>query len=700
MSASNPFAAAFLQEAADQLALVEEIVLEIEDDPTDHEGVNRLFRVFHTIKGSGAMFGFDEVAAFTHHVESVLDKVRAGSLPVSKPLVDIVLAAKDLIADLLSGNPSSGNLAAQQNLLERLAALTGKSPTPNSPNPAPSPAQNETPKTGVINTFHVYFKPESGLLGRGIDPASLLADLKCLGACEITANTGDVPTLDLWKTDTCDFSWDIQLRTDREANAIRDVFIFVEDDSKVVIEPITTQASLQPGPAAGDHGLAAPNPAVPSTAPAAETKISAPVTPTPNSGTKTEAGKMAAVNNSVRVPAEKLDRLANLVGELVINQSRLAQVANRLDCGELAAPAEDLERLVSELRDTVLGIRMMPIGTTFSRFKRLVRDLSAELGKEIDLVTEGADTELDKTVLDQLGDPLIHLMRNSIDHGITTPEERAREGKPRRGLIRLSARHEGAHVVITIEDDGRGLDKEAIRTKAIEKKLIPADAVLSDKELYRLIFLPGFSTAKTITNVSGRGVGMDVVKRQIDALRGAVDISSRVGQGTRIALTLPLTLAIIDGLLVEIQHEQFIIPMSVVMENVELSKVERSSGNGRNLLTVRGERVPYLRLRELFSITGNELETERVVIVNIAGNRAGLVVDRVLGSHQTVIQSLGRFYRDVEVASGATIMGDGRVALILDIAGLVRFADGGGKPAAAGDETSLSVFSQSTAASY
>jgi two-component system chemotaxis sensor kinase CheA len=318
---------------------------------------------------------------------------------------------------------------------------------------------------------------------------------------------------------------------------------------------------------------------------------------------------------------------------------------------------------------------MMPIGTTFSRFKRLVHDLSHDLGKEIDLVTDGADTEMDKTVLDRLGDPLVHIIRNSIDHGIELPDEREQLGKPRHGTIRLAASHVGSNVVITIDDDGHGIDLEAVRAKAVEKKLIPAGAALNEKEILDLLFLPGFSTAKTITSVSGRGVGMDVVKRQFDALRGQIAMTTVTGAGVHLTLTLPLTLAIINGLLVEIGGDQFIVPMSVVTENVELHRRDRARNNGRNVIPVRGDLIPYIRLRETFEITENEPEIEKIVIVRHGTDRVGFVVDRVLGSHQTVIQSLGRFFQKIDLISGTTIMGDGRVALILDVAGMVRFSE-------------------------
>ena len=377
----------------------------------------------------------------------------------------------------------------------------------------------------------------------------------------------------------------------------------------------------------------------------------------------------------MKVASERLDLLVNLVGELVMTHSRIAQVAASSGNDLLVTPVEDLERIVGSIRDAVLGIRMMPIGATFSRFKRLVHDLSAELGKEIDLQIVGEETELDKTVLDQLGDPLVHLVRNAVDHAVELPEERVRQGKPRRATITLAAVHSGAHVVVSVSDDGRGLDLDAIRRKAVERHLIAPDAALTRKEIIDVIFLPGFSTAKQLTSVSGRGVGMDVVRRQIDALRGSIQVTTTQGAGTTVALSLPLTLAIIEGQLMEIGRDQFIVPMAAVAENVELEPEQRELNNGRNVVSVRGDLISYISLRDLFEIRTPAPALEKIVIVHHEGQRVGLVVDRVLGSHQTVIQSLGRYYRNIDVASGATIMGDGRVALILDIGGLIRRAN-------------------------
>jgi two-component system chemotaxis sensor kinase CheA len=665
MAAPNP-ANTFLIEADDLLTQIEEVALDVNPASPDADAINRLFRAFHTIKGSGSMFGFEAVAGFTHHVETALDQVREGTLAVTQELLTLVLAAKDHIKSLFeSGAERHRHSRRSRGEIDRRSfrRKSGHAENRSAAPAAVKPAVVESP----IQTFQIRFRPDRSILASGTNPVALLNELRALGECSIVVQTDAVPPLEQIQPDQCYLAWNITLTTSQGLNAIKDVFVFVEDGSELVIEPVAARSAATPQIESAPPVTVAAPVTIKSSEPAPRAAIS--------EGQTQTIRKSAAKDSTVRVPSEKLDRLVNLVGELVMNQSRLTQVASRIDAPDLAVPVEEIERLVSELRDSVLGIRMMPIGATFSRFKRLVHDLSKELGKEMDLVTEGAETELDKTVIDQLGDPLVHLIRNSIDHGIEPMEVRERNGKPRRGTIRLAALHVGSSVVVTIQDDGKGLDAAAIRAKAVEKKLIAADAQLSDREVFNLIFLPGLSTAKQVTSVSGRGVGMDVVKRQIDALRGTVAIRSEVGVGTTISLTLPLTLAIIDGLLVEIGPDQFIVPMSVVTENVELQRAERSRNNSRNVVAVRGELIPYVRLRELFGETEGELDIEKIVIVRHEDQRVGLVVDRVLGSHQTVIQSLGKFYRKIEIVSGATIMGDGRVALIMDVAGLVRFAD-------------------------
>jgi two-component system chemotaxis sensor kinase CheA len=657
----------FVTEAEDLLLRIEEIALELDAGGAANDLINPLFRAFHTLKGSGAMFGFDTVAAFTHHVETVLDQVREGRVALSKELIGLILRSQDHIKALLDAAQS--NQAAPLAVgTEIIAALNCCLPSTNVMEPPGSqPDQNQASKPvepgddSPRQTYQIHFRPPPDLMSSGTNPICLLNELRQLGDCAITAATEDVPALDQLQPDRCYFAWDIRLATNRGINAIRDVFMFVEDESELKIELAGVPAQLV--------GKAV------SAAPVATAAGTAPEKPASNPAARAGSRKFSSKDSSVRVPSDRLDRLVNLVGELVMNQSRLSQVAAVANQANLAGPVEELERLVDELRDNVLGIRMMPIGATFSRFKRLVHDLSAELGKEIDLVAQGEETELDKTVLDQLGDPLVHLIRNSIDHGIELPEARLAAGKARRGIIRLAAAHVGSNVVITITDDGRGIDPEAVRAKAVEKGLLAPEAKLSEREMYELIFRPGFSTAKQVSNVSGRGVGMDVVKRQFEALRGQIAMSSEPGCGTTITLTLPLTLAIIDGLLVEIGRDQFIVPMSVVTENVELQRSDRGRNNGRNVIAVRGELVPYVRLREAFALTGPELETEKIVIARHGADRVGLVVDRVVGSHQTVIQPLGRFFRKIDLVSGATIMGDGRVALIFDLGGLVRMAN-------------------------
>ncbi|MFN7996740.1 MAG: chemotaxis protein CheA [Bryobacteraceae bacterium] len=649
----------FLQEADELLANIEQSTLSLGTEKRTEEIVHELFRAFHTIKGSSAMCGLDAVSAFTHHVEGLLDRVRTGSVPVSPELADVVLKAKDYIKALLSSDP--GSEAASPDSGEALIATIegfSNSATSGKSDAVESAPARATDAAGAEQTWRVRFRPGSTLLLHGGNPTALINELRNLGACVVTAHAEDIPPLETLEPDVCYVWWDITLRTTSDENAIHDVFIFVEDSCELKIEKVPSEI---PETAAGQRQ-------------GRNQKLG--IQPGIRAGGSGGSRQKALYREStVRVPAERLDRLVNLVGELVMNQSRLAQAVSQNVAPEFSNPVQELERLVSELRDNVLGIRMLPIGTLFDRFRRLVHDLSAELGKEAELVTEGAETELDKSILDQLGEPMVHCLRNCLDHGVETPEDRTKAGKPRRGSVHLSAVHRGSDVVISIQDDGRGIDRDAVRAKALERQLIAPEANLSDKDIFNLVLMPGFSTAQKITNVSGRGVGMDAVKRQIDALRGTLSLTSEPGQGTLISITLPLTLAIIEGLLVQLGGDQFIVPLSAVTENIELSGEERLRKNGRNVTAVRGELIPYIDLRRTFQIEDEAPSIEKVIIVQHEGERVGLVVDRVLGTHQTVIQSLGRFFREMEVISGATIMGDGRVALILDINAVVRLAD-------------------------
>jgi two-component system chemotaxis sensor kinase CheA len=488
----------------------------------------------------------------------------------------------------------------------------------------------------------VRFRLAQDAMATGTNPLLLLDELRSLGQAEVTANARDVPRLAEIDPAGCYLHWDVTLRTDLPRSAVEDVFIFVMDDMTLDIEPL----AAEPGPA-----IAA-----------------GPAAPEPRPGSVPQISQFAS---TVRVPAERLDELMDRVGELVIAQSRLKQIAAASLDPAVKSVAEEIERLALELRDTTMGVRMLPIGQLFGRFRRLIHDLARDLGKQIELVTVGEETELDKTVIERLADPLVHLLRNAVDHGLEDPAGRAAAGKPPQGKITLSARHVGAEVRVSIADDGRGLDKDRIRARAEANGLTAQGARLTDSELYQLIFQPGFSTAQTVTSLSGRGVGMDVVKRTVDALRGSIDIASTQGLGSEMTLRLPLTLAIIDGLLVRVGRGRYVIPLSAVEECVELSMEEDARSRGRSFLNIRGDLVPFLRLRELFNAPQPPDRYQKVVIVSAGELRVGLVVDQVIGDHQTVIESLSKLHAEVGIFSGATILGDGTVALILDIGHLV-----------------------------
>ncbi len=680
---------AYREEAYELLAELEESLLALEQDPEDEELIGRVFRALHTIKGSGAMFGFEDIVAFTHEVETVFDQVRNGQVPVTKALVDLSLAARDEIRAMLDGGAPEDSLKKQ----EIMAAFRGLIPEAEmtaGPGPDPSPAGEETLGAGTPVTYRIRFRPAADIFLTGTNPLSLLHELRQLGEFNVVAQTEAIPFLTDINPEHCYTAWDIFLTTSRGLDAIADVFIFVADDSGLDIQVIddgsgsaedykklgeilvargdldesSLKRYLAQGPLIGEallqEGLVSCD------------KVQSALVEQRHVRTVQRKKQEAEGAASLRVPAAKLDKLVDLVGELVTVQARLSQTA--IDCNDphLTSIAEEVERLTCDLRDNALNMRMLPIGTIFSKFQRLVRDLSAELGRKVDLITEGAETELDKTVLERLNDPLVHLLRNSIDHGIEPPEVRLQAGKPGHGKIRLTARHAGAQVIIQVQDDGGGLDHETIKAKAVQMGWLTPETEISDKELFNFIMSPGFSTAKEITSVSGRGVGMDVVKKAIEALQGSIEIDSQPGVGTAITIKLPLTLAIIEGLLVTIDHDFFVVPLSVVTECVELTREDVARAHGHKIAKVRDEIVPYVHLRERFDIEGRPPAIEQIVITEMNGNKVGLVVDQVIGEQQTVIKSLGRVYRSAAGISGATLLGDGTVALILDALQLVQ----------------------------
>lgn len=691
MSQLDQFRQTYREEAAELLSELEEAALELGDDLGDPELIGRVFRALHTLKGSGAMFGFDAIAGFTHEIESTFDRVRAGELAVTPDLVKVTLEARDFIRTMLDAPPEGTRALEAEGrvIIARLVAVAGGAPTEAVPVPPPLPAAAVASASDRSATWRVRFTPPQDLLHNGTNPLALLRELGELGRTRVIAHTSQIPALSDLDPELCHTSWDVILTTEEDEDAIRGVFLFVDEPGTLRVERIDALDEADDKRlgeilrARGDISAEQLRDAL-----AQQTKLGAVLTGAGvvaadvveaalaeqdevRRARKERGDAQAAAATSIRVAASKLDILVDLVGELVIAQARLTQIAQRHPDDGLENLAEEIERITSELRDQTLGVRMLPIGTTFGRFRRLVHDLSAELGKDISLETDGAETELDKTVIERLGDPLVHIIRNSIDHGIEPPEVRLAAGKPAQGTIRLAAYHSGPNVFIEVHDDGRGLDAEAIRGKALERGLITTDQKLSDKELFLLIFAAGFSTAKAVTNVSGRGVGMDVVRRAIEGLRGTVEVESVRGAGTVVRVKLPLTLAIIEGLLVAVGEDSFVLPLSLVEECIELTGRDAQYARGQRLVPVRGEQVPYVRLRDWFGAEGTHPEREQVVIANVDGTRFGFAVDDVIGQHQTVIKSLGKVYRDVEGVSGATILGDGTVALILDAPKLV-----------------------------
>lgn len=642
---------AFQEEAREVLVELESSLLELNQDPGNRELVGRVFRSMHTIKGSGSMFGFDELAAFTHHLETVFDEVRQGKLVVTPGLVDLSLEALDQMKIMLEEPPGqpADNRAAAAGILARLQDLTGIAETiPVEALHSTQPPQTSA-KESELRDWTICFSPGPDLLRTGANPLLLLRELGEMGKMQVTANMAALPPLSDLDPERCYVSWEIVLTTALSGEAIRDVFIFVEDCCELTIDLVAAQA-----PALPDNHK--------------NSLVEQRTSPGRRKDDKPDTV------SSIRVPAAKLDQLVNLVGELVTVQARLIEVAARHDDPDVASVSEEIERLTAALRENSMSIRMLPIRATFERFHRLVHDLARDLDKTIELTMEGTDTELDKTVIDQLNDPLMHLIRNSIDHGIESPETRLAAGKPPVATIHLSARYAGASVLIGVSDDGRGIDTNSVHERAVLNGLVATDAKLTEAEIFSFILMPGFSTAKQVTDISGRGVGMDVVHQCVESLRGSIDIASKLGEGTSITLRLPLTLAIIDGLLVRVEEAYFVLPLANTLECIELTRKDIANANGNHIANVRGEVIPYIRLRESFDIHADRPGREQIVIVETEDGRYGFVVDEVLGDRQTVIKNLGRFYRHVPFVSGATILGNGTVALILDPNRLVQEA--------------------------
>ena len=706
----------FIVECRELLEDMETALLGVEAAEEKDEMVNAIFRAAHTIKGSSGLFSLDHIVAFTHGVESVLDKVRSGNVALGDKLVVLLLACCDHMGNLVKG-VAGGDMQGSPELLATGEPLTAQlrvyldAPKKEAASAATTSAIAQHDAEGVqrinsggVNADHWHISVRFGpdVLRNGMDPLSFIRYLGTMGEVTGIATVTDaLPAAGQMDPELCYLGFEIAFQSEADKAAIEKVFEFVRDDSRLVILPPHSLISeyiklidLQQGENArlGDMLVQCGT----LTAQELDMALNAQVdTPAKPIGTiLVEQGSVqpevveaaltkqkqvretgAAESKSIRVDADKLDQLINLVGELIIAGASVNMIAHRARVVELTEATSKLATLVEEVRDSALQLRMVRIGATFGRFQRVVHDVSRDLGKDITLVIEGEETELDKTVVEKIGDPLMHLVRNSMDHGIEPAELRLQRGKPAQGSLKLNAFHDSGAIVITVQDDGGGLKRDKILAKAIERGLVDAGHHLSDEEVYALIFEPGFSTAEKVTNLSGRGVGLDVVKRNITALRGTVGITSEEGVGTLVTVRLPLTLAIIDGFLVGVDKAVYAIPLDMIEECVAYS-----AEPGHDYTNLRGEVLPFIRIRELFSVPGKPAKGENIVVLKHAGQKAGLVVDTLMGEFQTVIKPLGQMFAQSKCISGSTILGSGDVALILDVPQLVRQAmDKGGQ---------------------
>jgi len=664
------FNGAFFEECAEHLAEMEQILVALDPESPDGEELNALFRAAHSIKGGAGIFGFRDLTVVTHELESLLDKVRGSEIRLTATMIDLFLEARDAIAMQLAGHRDGA--AVDQAVIENVCRqlqdqIEGSAPPAGNPPDSPVPGPENTP---AFRRLEILFSPDNDIFQRGVRLENLFNELAQLGELSVRAELPDVPPFEVFDPEVCHARWLFTLDTAAGEEEIREIFEFVAEREQLTI--ITKEGhETAPAPMTDDAPYSASVPA--------DTAI-VPVGRRAYDRDETAPGAFgrrgSEAESSIRVGVPKVDQLINQVGELVITQSMLAQMAGVLDpvlFENIHRGLLQLERNTRDLQQSVMSIRLVPISIVFSRFPRLVRELAAKLGKQVELRTLGETTELDKGLIEKIADPLTHLVRNCLDHGLELPKARMAAGKDPVGTITLRASQAGGRIVIDVMDDGAGLSREKILRKAAERG-IPASEAMADEEVWQLIFAPGFSTAETVTDISGRGVGMDVVLRNVQALSGRVQISSEPGAGTRVTISLPLTLAILDGLSVAVGGEKFIIPLNAIIESLQPKPEEIKSVNGRSVVHVRGEYLPLLPLHELFNLETTVTRADKgiVVLVDMEGEKAALLVDALLDEHQVVIKSLEANYRKVEGTSGATILGDGRVALILDVHALLR----------------------------
>jgi len=652
----SQFHQTFFEESREGLDAMEAALLALDSGSTDHELVHTIFRAAHSIKGGAATFGFGDMAAFTHVAESLLEEVRSGRRAVDAGLIDLLLRSLDCLRGMLDrtsrGQPAAD--AGSEALRAELARLVEGA--------AASPAAATAPPVAAMAGWEIRFVALPHLLQTGHEPLRLFRELQQLGRLEVLrAFVGDAAPAAFAAVDPgqCHLGWELRLHGAVARADLDAVFEWLDGDCELAIAPMAA------APVAAAVATAA--------APASAAEAPAPVREAAAAGAAGHAD-----GGSIRVGIDKVDALIDMMGELVITQSMLSDIGANFDLSQLERLREglaQLERNTRELQDSVMRIRMLPIGSVFNRFPRLVRDLERKLGKQVKLELHGEHTELDKTVLEKIGDPMVHLVRNAIDHGLELPEQRRAAGKPETGTLTLDAHHEGGNIIVRISDDGAGLNRERILAKAVERGLVGSGQQLGDDEVAELIFQPGFSTAAQATDLSGRGVGMDVVRRNVRDLGGSVGVKSVAGQGSVFTIALPLTLAIIDGLVTTVGAERYIVPLISIVESLRLKPdaVRRTAGGGE-VFRFRDEYLPVIRLHHAFGCAGavTAIECGIVVVVEDGGQRVGLLVDELVGQQQAVIKSLEKHYRQVQGVSGATIVSDGSVALIVDVGGVVR----------------------------
>ncbi len=688
----SQFYQTFFEESFEGLDTMESELLNMDVGAADSETINTIFRAAHSIKGGSATFGFDSVASFTHVVEAILDEMRSGDRMVTQSSVNLLLNSVDCLREMLTGKQNNNDVDEEKIALvkQELDELHKES------NGHKQEAANESTETDELeqkcSKWNIQFTPYDNLLKKGNDPVRLLRELSQLGSFEVATNLDSLPDFDNFEPEVCYLSWNLLLQGKVSLEQINDVFDWVDGDCDLKITLVNEsdiekeqiisdqQDSLLEKKQAKPEETQIVSVAEEKQAPKEVKAIASNFPPPNDKGMSRRKSPVNAESGSIRVGIDKVDALINMVGELVITQSMLGQLGEEFDMSRIEKLRDglgQLERNTRELQESVMSIRMLPISFAFQRFPRMVRDLSQRLNKKIELKLSGEQTELDKTVMEKIGDPLVHLVRNAIDHGLEGSEERIAKGKPETGVVNLNAYHQGGNIVIEITDDGAGLDQERILAKAKERGLIKEDEVPTDERIREMIFDAGFSTAEEVSDVSGRGVGMDVVKRNIKELGGTIDVKTKKDEGSTFTIRLPLTLAILDGQLIRVGGETYIIPLVSIIESlqVRLNNINAIAGQAE-LYKLREEYIPIVRLYNLFQVDpdSNDLTKGLLVVVESDGQRAGLFVDDLLGQQQVVIKSLETNFRRVNGVSGATILGDGTVALILDISGLMQLA--------------------------